>query len=104
MKKKILALLLGISFVLVGCGGDNESADGGSAKKPENLYNQKCSSCHGSELQGSGTAIPNLTEVGARLSEDEIEDIILNGRGKMAGGYLKGADATAVAEWLSEKK
>lgn len=104
MKKKILALLLGISFVLAGCGGGNESADGGSAKDPADLYKQKCSSCHGAELQGSGTAIPNLTEVGSRLSAEEIENIIVNGRGKMAGGYLNGDDAIAVAEWLSEKK
>lgn len=104
MKKKILALLLGISFVLAGCGGDDESASGGSAKDPEELYKQKCSSCHGGELQGSGTAIPNLTEVGSRLSAGDIEDIIVNGRGKMAGGYLKDEDATAVAEWLAEKK
>ncbi|WP_252393400.1 cytochrome c [Hydrogenibacillus sp. N12] len=52
----------------------------------------------------SGGAGPDLRQVGARLSEDEILSIIENGKGTMPGGLLKGDDAKAVAAWLAEKK
>ncbi len=104
MKKKLSALLLGVIFVLAACGGSEEAAKTDVAKDPEKLYMQKCSSCHGGELQGAGSAIPSLEKVGSRLSKEEIEEVILNGRGNMAGGYLKGEDAALVAEWLSKKK
>ena len=107
MKKKISALLIGVVFVLAACGGSEETAKTDAtdkAKNPEQLYMQKCSSCHGGELQGSGSAIPNLQKVWSRLSAEEIQDIIENGKGAMAGGYLKGEDAKVVAEWLAEQK
>lgn len=107
MKKIISTLLVGVVLALAACSGSNQAAKtetSDKAKNPEELYMQKCSSCHGGELQGSGNAIPNLQKVGSRLSAEEIQKIIENGRGAMAGGYLKGEDAKIVAEWLAEKK
>ncbi|WP_409272284.1 cytochrome c551 [Neobacillus sp. SCS-31] len=102
MKKKLLALLVGASMVLAACGGGGDK-DSASDVNPEKLYNQKCSGCHGGDLKGG--AGPDLTKVGAALSEDEIQKIIEEGKGGgMPGGLYKGEEASKVAEWLAEKK
>ncbi|MBA4537535.1 c-type cytochrome [Bacillus aquiflavi] len=116
MKKKLLALLMGTSLVLVACGGNDkednnkmtesknegtttETAEAGDAEK---FYETKCLSCHGGNLEGG--VGPALNDVGARLSKDEIEKVITDGRGSMPGGLLKGDEASQVADWLAAKK
>ena len=69
----------------------------------DKIYTQKCSSCHGVELEGSGH-FPDISKVGARMSQEEIESTILDGKGAMPPRLIEGEQATAVAEWLSEKK
>ena len=54
-------------------------------------------------LEGAGGA-PALADVGSRLSEEEIHDVIINGRPGMPGNLIKGEEAEAVAKWLAEKK
>lgn len=102
MKKKLLALLMGTSLVLAACGGGDEGGGDTAGADPEKLYNQKCSSCHGGDLEGG--AGPKLSDVGTRLSQEDIEKIIAEGRGAMPKGLLEGDDASAVAEWLAGKK
>lgn len=107
MKKKLFGLLIGTSIVLAACGGGgSDTKDTASSKPdPEKLFQQKCSSCHGADLKGGGGgAFPDLTQVGSRLSKDEIETVIVNGRNAMPKGQLTGDDAKAVAGWLAEKK
>lgn len=114
MKRKLLALLMGTSLVLAACGGGDDAknetttnngggetttADGGDAQK---LFNQKCSSCHGENLEGG--AGPALNNVGSKLSKEDIENIILEGKGGMPKGLLQGEEASSVAEWLAGKK
>ncbi|MGI8385364.1 cytochrome c551 [Robertmurraya sp. P23] len=105
MKKKLLALLMGSLFVLAACGGGEEASDdsttasGGDAEK---LYGQKCSSCHGGNLEGG--VGPKLDAIGASLSKEDIENVIANGQGAMPKGLLQGEDASTVAEWLAGKK
>ncbi len=90
-------------IVLAACGKkDDSSSSSAKAGDPEKLYNQKCAMCHGSNLEGGGG--PNLKSVGSELSKEDIEKIILEGKGNMPGGVLKGKDAEAVADWLAEKK
>ncbi|MGV2939795.1 cytochrome c551 [Mesobacillus sp. LC4] len=104
MKKKLLALLMGTSLALAACGGGGDEAGGGdtAGADPEKLFNQKCSSCHGGNLEGG--VGPKLSDVGSRLSQDEIESVIANGQGSMPPKLLEGDDASAVAEWLANKK
>ena len=74
MSKKLLALLLGTSLVLAACGGDDSSdepANGGEdtsttadAGQEAKLFEQKCSSCHGQNLEGG--VGPELKTVGSK--------------------------------------
>jgi len=121
MKKKLLTLLLGTSLVmgLAACGGGSDtskdttkdkgtssssgSSETASAGDAQKIFNQKCSSCHGDNLQGQ--VGPNLTKVGSRYSKDQILDILKNGKsGGMPAGLVSGDDADKVATWLAAKK
>lgn len=104
MKKKLLALVMGTSLVLAACGGNDDSGKSttADANDPANLYKNTCSSCHGVDLTGGGG--PDLTKVGATLSQAEIETIIKEGKGYMPKGLLDEKEAAQVAEWLASKK
>jgi len=113
VKVKLLGMLLGISLVLAACGGGNDDAaepagdtggdNGGTTTvNAEKIFSQNCAACHGAELQGG--AGPELTAVGSKYSQEEIEGIIEEGRGMMRGGIIEGEEATAVAEWLASKQ
>ncbi|MBO9129943.1 cytochrome c551 [Bacillus sp. 165] len=108
MRKKILVSLMGaaLALTMAACGKSeetpsetNQTANGGTAEK---IFQQSCSSCHGSDL--AGRVGPSLQHVGQKYSQDEISGIISKGRGSMPGGLLQGEDAEKVASWLAEKK
>lgn len=113
MKKKLIALLMGTTLALAACGGNDndakpagngndtgtETASNGDAEK---FYQNKCSQCHGQNLEGG--VGNDLTSVGSRMSVEEIEDIIAKGSGAMPANLLTGDEAKEVAEWLAEKK
>jgi len=106
MKKVMLTLVFGSAIFLAACGG-GEKATKESAKTTtpdgEAIAMKSCITCHGGELQGQGNA-PAIKDVGSRLSEKEILDVINNGKGAMPPGLVKGADAEAVAKWLATQK
>lgn len=134
LKKQWLLLLsvFALALLLVACGGnDNESdtntgtddnkteqTDEGTTKTDEqadeNASNasydadaakasyQSCSGCHGGNLEGG--AGPALSDVGARLSKEEILNVIKNGRPGMPAGLLQGDEAENVAAWLADQK
>ena len=109
MKKKLLASIFAAGLLLAACGGDEESTTGSeggtetASVDGEAVAKQKCISCHGGNLEGQGN-FPPLNDTGSRYSEEEILDIILEGKGRMPGGIIKGAEAEAVAAWLAEQK
>ncbi|WP_342088273.1 outer membrane protein assembly factor BamB family protein [Dyadobacter sp. OTU695] len=47
------------------------------------VYMRNCAACHRADRQGSGQEYPNLTQVGIRMSKEEIGNIIKSGRGRM---------------------
>lgn len=107
MKKKWLsALFVTSALLLAACGGGDEDKDKADTSKPEGevLVTKSCSTCHGGQLQGMGNT-PALADLGARMSEDEILDIILNGTDKgMPPSLLQGEEAEKAAAWLAEQK
>ena len=89
MKSKLLAVMFGAVLVLGACGGNkaDKTTDTGTGGETasvdaEAVVKSSCIVCHGGNLEGQGGA-PALTDVGARLSESEIHDVIVNGRGGM---------------------
>ena len=116
MKKSWLALVFGSALFLAACGGNNDEGtndtdtgtDEGTtteetAADGEALVKQNCTTCHGGNLEGMGGA-PKIADVGSRLSEEEILNVILNGQGGMPPGILKGEEAEAAAAWLATQK
>ncbi len=112
MKTKFLAIMFAAILVLGACGGTKtveKNVTGGAtpgtkttAVDPEKVVQTSCVSCHGGNLEGK--VGPALAHIGAKLSETEIHDIIINGKGGMPAIKIDEAEATAVAKWLSEKK
>lgn len=109
MKKKLLAVVLGVSVALTlgACGNEEEKpstkpGETASTDSGEKLYQKSCAGCHGNDLEGLNA--PPLDTVGSKFDEKEIEQIIAKGRGAMPAGVLQGEDAKKVAEWLAEQK
>ena len=99
----IIVFYLGVSQKAdIAKGEDGEVEEVEALTDPEEIYANQCASCHGDDL--SGVSAPGLISVGAKLSESEIHDIIINGQGAMPGGLAKGEEAKILSEWLSEKK
>ncbi len=82
--------------------GDTAAGDFDQAAA-EQVYQASCLACHGANLEGS--VGPQLTDVGARLSVDEIADIIKNGRNTMpAQAQLSDEEVQNLSAWLAAKK
>ncbi len=110
MKKWMMAIGLGAMLTLGACGGGDEEDTSGNDSgtttgsiDAEAVYAQNCAACHGANLEGMSG--PALTDVGARLSAEDIEGIIRNGQGNMPANVIQDDDEiAAVAAWLAEKK
>jgi mono/diheme cytochrome c family protein len=118
--KKLLFGIVCTAFIafLTACGGGDDETEQDTSPTEEQagdeqeqtadagdgdaLFQQNCSSCHGGDLKSGGA--PDLDKIGSKYSKDELEEIIVNGKGGMPGGILTGEDADAVASWLAEKK
>ncbi|MCT6924627.1 MULTISPECIES: cytochrome c [Bacillales] len=105
MKKLLLTATFSSALFLAACGGaEEESGNATPQPEGEKIVMQTCASCHGGQLQGMRKT-PALNDVGARLSEEEILNVILNGTSNgMPGGLIKGEDAEKAAAWLAEQK
>ncbi len=73
-------------------GGEEASGD----FDPEATAQSNCISCHGSSYEGG--VGPSL--VGTSLGQEEIEEILINGKGSMPGGLVPEENVTAMAEWV----
>ena len=103
MKKSLLTFVFGSALFLAACGGDDSATNGETAEiDPQKVVQKSCATCHGGQLQG-GSA-PALNQLGAIYTEEEILDIILNGKDRMPPGLLKGEKAEAAAAYLATLK
>lgn len=99
--KKLMSFIMILAFFLfAGCSKEEEVPI--SEIDAEKLYQQKCSVCHGADLKGDTAA--DLSKIGNKYSKEEIEEIILKGISNMPKKLYKGAEAEAIAEWLSSMK
>lgn len=115
MKKVLLTAVFGSALFLAACGGGDDKADDATKDtdtgsetssvdvgEGEKIAKQKCISCHGGDLTG-GSA-PAIDKIGGTLKEDEILDILENGKGGMPKGIVSGQDAENVAAWLATQE
>lgn len=102
MKKLTMSAMLCSALFLAACG--SEDAASTPQSEGEKIVKQSCISCHGGQLQGMRNT-PALNDIGSRLSEEEILDIIVNGTSQgMPANLIKGEDAEKAAEWLAQQK
>ncbi len=109
MKRILLTAGFSIMLLLGACGGNEEETeeaavvgDGqATAEDGESVYRAaSCFSCHGADLEGASG--PNLQDVGARLSENQIRTIVVEGTNIMPGGLVEDPeDLDNLVEWLS---
>ncbi|WP_341282761.1 cytochrome c [Paenibacillus sp. FSL H8-0537] len=108
----VVGVLLGV-LVISACGGsgadaatNHNSTEEMSVQNgaPEIIYKKKCMSCHGTDLQGRRG--PSLQSIGSRLTEEEIVDIVTNGKNGMPKfeKNISAEDIQSVSKWLSEQK
>ena len=65
------------------------------------LYMSKCASCHRADLRGTPPEFPSLVNVGQRMDEQQVFDIIRDGAGRMpAFGNLPGDRIRAVRDYV----
>jgi len=64
-----------------------------------------CLTCHGTDMKGNGN-VPSLRGVGDRLSQEQIADIITNGRGAMPAqaDQHSAEEIEQIAAWLAKQK
>lgn len=77
-------------------------ADAATAGGPGAMtYQANCAVCHGQDRSGSPPAFPALTDIAARLSPQQITDVIHTGRGRMPGfAHLQGDTLKALIDFL----
>jgi quinoprotein glucose dehydrogenase len=65
------------------------------------IYNKNCLACHGPELKGNGTSYPSLVNIGKKYKEDQVSQIIANGRNMMPSfKQIAPADKKALLAFL----
>lgn len=69
------------------------------------IYTKQCISCHATDLSGLVGEQTNLQEIGARLTKEEIANVIRNG-GQIMPAQIKLTDEEVelMANWLALKK
>lgn len=106
--KAIKYLLIGSLFlVATACsnGATEEQIEVADAEKTAmKLYKNNCMSCHGNDL--SGRVGPGLQQVGSKMTEEKLIEIITVGANGMPGyeKVLSAEEIGQLAKWLSEKK
>ncbi|WP_147535836.1 c-type cytochrome [Bacillus marasmi] len=92
--------LLSVLILIITAGCSANAADG--PKDGPGLYEQKCSACHGSDLKGAAAG-PAVLNMKSKYTTDELEKLMLDGKGMMPGKLLTEEENKLVSEWLMTK-
>jgi quinoprotein glucose dehydrogenase len=90
----------------VRAGGPGPAGGGGrggdaAAQQGQAMYEQRCQSCHGSDLKGVGT-FPSLVDISMRLGPESLRQTITGGRPGMAAfSDLSEPELTALMAFLA---
>jgi quinoprotein glucose dehydrogenase len=82
-----------------------DPAPAGQALTGAQLYGRHCGACHGADRRGShdGT-YPALLQIGARMTEEEVHQVVRQGRGRMpAFSHLPDKERQAILNFLLNK-
>ncbi len=76
--------------------------DGYLATQGKNIYNTTCMRCHGLDLEGASIfQAPSLIDLNQRMDEEDVAQVIQNGKGMMpATNYLSAGEVKAVVAFL----
>ncbi|MDX1806651.1 MAG: cytochrome c [Paenisporosarcina sp.] len=77
--------------------GHEEGGETAEEFDAEAVAQGKCISCHGGDLAGQGN-FPSLVDT--KLSQEEIAEVITNGKGAMPPGLVDAANVEAMAEYI----
>ena len=110
--RRLTPLLATLVLALAACGGDDEGgggttppAGGGggggeTAAEGKSVFTSNCGSCHTlSDAGTNGQVGPNLDDV--KPDKDTVLNALRTGPGAMPTNVVTGADADAVAEYVS---
>ena len=110
--RRFTPLLATLVLALAACGGDDEGgggttppAGGGggggeTAAEGKSVFTSNCGSCHTlSDAGTNGQVGPNLDDV--KPDKDTVLNALRTGPGSMPENVVTGADAEAVAEYVS---
>jgi len=79
----------------------NTARSGSPEEQGRSIFRANCSLCHGTNREGNPPAIPSLVNVGAKLSDDQMESILQHGQGPMpAFSGLSAADISSLLAYL----
>ena len=83
-------------------GQSRQRIGGGAGGSGAQIYSQNCAVCHGVDRAGQPGSIPPLTGIADRLSRDQIQTTIQDGRGRMPSfQQLSNVDLNAVITYLT---
>ena len=78
---------------------------GTGAMSGATLYQQNCSGCHRADLRGSPPEFPSLIDIQAKLTRDEVKNMVQHGGGRMPGfGRLGDSAVNALVDYLISGK
>lgn len=73
--------------------------------KGERYYLNNCAICHGGERQGQIPDFPALTNIGDRLDETTVRNLLQSGRGRMpAFSHMRSSQRAALLAFLFDQK
>ena len=82
-------------------GGLAKASPSANVGRGAQLYEQNCAACHGVGRKGAPPDFPTLADIGSRLAEPQIAEVIRGGRGRMPGfPQLQTADLQALVGFL----
>lgn len=109
MKANLTSLLIVmIVLVITACSEETnyQAQDGETAEdvSAAALYKKQCLSCHAADL--SGKVGPDLRNIGAKMTEDQLVEMIHDGTKGMPAfkKILSEEEIAALAQWLSINK